>query len=104
MAKGSSHVCTLQKDKDEVILWLVFKERWEKKRSEKGEGALSYTRKKRMDRFNKHNEGVSHFGIHPDLLPRSKIRFDTFHLKCFITSHLVESVRFLLDYQSDELT
>jgi DNA-directed RNA polymerase subunit M/transcription elongation factor TFIIS len=107
--KGSRHVCTLRDDGDEKVLFNASKERWERKINEEEEVEVRaaanqrYTKKSHLDWCDKHNKGVTHFGVHPDLLPRSEIRFDTFHLKCSITRRLMESLRILLDEQSDDI-
>ena len=50
------------------------------------------------------NDGISHFGLHPDLLPRDGIRFDTFHMKCAITRKLMGYIRkFMLNQSTDLL-
>ena len=48
------------------------------------------------------HQGISHYGIHPDLLPRESIMFDTFHLKCSTTGRLMSTVRdFILNQSTD---
>ena len=83
-------MCTLRDDGDEKVLFNASKERWERKINEeevevRAYNQRSYTKKSHLDWCDKHNKGATHFGVHPDLLPRSKIRFGTFHLKCSIT-------------------
>ena len=58
--------------------------------------------KDHLDWVDKNNDGCSHIGIHPDLLPRDIIRFDTFHLKCAITRKVMKHVRDLILNQSNE--
>ena len=45
---------------------------------------IKYTRQKHRTWVSKHNNGVSHMGIHPTLIPRSSIRCDIFHMGCAI--------------------
>ena len=63
----------------------------------------TYTVKKHMDWIDKNNEGLSHFGLHPSLLPRDGIRFDTFHLKCSVTQKLMTHLRLFLLNQATEV-
>ena len=49
------------------------------------------------------NEGCSHLGISPDLMPRHNIRFDCFHLKCAITRRLMGYLRDFLLTQSNDI-
>ena len=53
-----------------------------------------------MDWVDVNNEGISHFGIHPELFPWNEITFDTFHLKCSVSRRLMEELRKLLLEQS----
>ena len=79
-----------------------FEAKWKEKKDEIG-GQESYTFKKHADWYDKRNKGATYFGVHQDLLSRNEIRFDTLHLKCFITRRMIESVRYLLLNQLDEL-
>eukprot|EP00957_Ditylum_brightwellii_P060231 4574365-Ditylum_brightwellii.AAC.1 len=55
-----------------------------------------------MDWINHENGGVSHFGIHPDLLPKDGIRMDIFHMKYSVTQKLMGHMRkFLLNQSTD---
>jgi len=55
-----------------------------------------------MDWIDVNNLDISHFGIDPDFLPMSNIRFDTFHMKCSITRKLMTRLRkFILDQSID---
>ena len=53
----------------------------------------TYTKKDHMDWVDDKNEGISHYGIHPTLLPRGEVRFDMFHLKCSVTKKLMNYLR-----------
>ena len=46
-----------------------------------------------MDWIDKSNNGISHFGLDPHLLPLSSILFDVFHLWSSITRHLHSRLR-----------
>ena len=41
----------------------------------------------------KKNNGISHFGIHPEYFNPESVRFDVFHLRCAITRRLMVHVR-----------
>ena len=42
-----------------------------------------------MDWVDVENDGISHFGLHPNLLPRDTLCFDIFHLRCAVTRRLL---------------
>ena len=65
--------------------------------------ATEYNADVHMDLVDEHNEGVSHFGIHPNKLPRSNVRFDMFHMKCAVTRNLMNYIRFLIQKQCKPL-
>ena len=52
-----------------------------------------YTVKSHMDWVDRENIGISHFGVHPELLPRQCIRFDVFHLRSAVTRLLLDRLR-----------
>ena len=72
-----------------------------------GDGAPTtkpYSFTDHADWVDKKNNGCSHFGVHPSLLRRDDLRFDTFHMKCAITRKLMTYLRnFMLD-QADSIT
>jgi hypothetical protein len=49
------------------------------------------------------NKGVSHFGLHPNLLPCDDIRFDTFHMKFAVNRKLMTHLRNFILEQSNDL-
>ena len=40
-----------------------------------------------------YNKGISHFGLHPSLLPLSAIRCDVFHMGCSVGRRLIDYLR-----------
>ena len=46
---------------------------------------------------NKHNYGVSHFGLDPSLLNLTDNRYDILHLKLSITRKIITFIRFYLE-------
>ena len=84
MCEVLSH--TQQKDR-----WDRSKRRWEDKRNRLKQGEV-YDYFKHKDWVDVSNVGVSHFGLHPDLLPRDSLRFDVFHLRCAITRRLMSNL------------
>ena len=56
-----------------------------------------------MDWVDIQNDGVSHFGIEPDLLPRDSLHFDTFHMKCAVTRKIMGYTRRFFMNQSSEV-
>ena len=98
VSANRNHVCTKIPHEEEITLYDRSKQRWDGKRRRDPK----YTLKKHLDWIDSSNHGVSHFGLHPDLLPRHGIRFDTFHMKCAITRKLMGYLRkFLLNQSTD---
>ena len=92
---NSTHMCSIIDDDDQVKLYEKSLKRYKDKIND---SSNNYSKKEHLEWADKNNYGCTHFGIHPDLLPRSTIRFDTFHLKCSITRKLMSYLRlFLLD-------
>ena len=101
-----THVCrVIHSHSKQVQLYDRSLDRWNKKRRqlEVMKSKKSYTVKDHNSWVDEKNEGCSHFGIHPDLLPRDGIRFDTFHLKCAVTRRLMTYLRRFILNQSDKL-
>ena len=84
---NDNHTCKLISDKDYLVRFKRSERRWNLK--QKQVGIDKYTNANHLDWIDEKNVGVSHFGIHPTLLPLSNIRFDTFHMKCSITRKLM---------------
>ena len=80
------HQCIKIPHAETVALYNRSKLRWDLKTRREGD---KYTVKLHMDWIDKNTKGVSHFGLHPNLLPRENIRFDTFHMKCAVTQKLM---------------
>ena len=98
VVNNNSDLCTKILHGEQVQLYERSRRRWDHKRN-RG----PWTVKEHMDWVDEMNHGVSHFGIHPDLLPRESLRFDTFHMKCAITRKLMGYVRKFFLNQSDEV-
>ena len=97
--RDPNHVCRMRSHEDDIALWDKSKQRWDRKHKKLKEGEV-YSCKHHLDWVDIYNEGVSHFGIHPTLFPRTEIRFDTFHLKCSITRRLMGTLRKVVLEQS----
>ena len=52
-----------------------------------------YNTKAHMDWVDENNQGVSHYGLHPDILPHHLLRFDSFHLHSSITRKIIVVLR-----------
>ena len=101
---NNTHQCVERSHQNEIDLYDRSLKRWERKRARLNEGEC-YNYKQHTDCVDEFNEGVSHFGVHPELLPRNEIRFDTFHLKCSITKKLMSWLRnFLLNSSTSART
>ena len=96
---GSDHQCNVITHEEQLNLYERSKRRWNNK---KRIDTDQYDVKKHSDWVDEKNKGVSHFGLHPDLLPRNTLRFDTFHMKCAVTRKLMGYLRsFILDQEHD---
>ena len=96
------HVCKRISQEETLKLWNDSKKRWDRKLSKLKEGE-TYTRTDHMIFVDKYLKGISHFGIHPDYLPRDKIRFDIFHLRCAITRRVLSQLRKFIMLSSQEI-
>ena len=97
VTQNREHVCRMIPHEEQILLHDRSSRRWESKRQR----TPTYTVKEHMKWIDDHNEGVSHFGIGPILLPRDGIRFDTFHMKCSVSKKLMGWLRnFILGQSS----
>ena len=86
-----THECKMLSHEDQVKYWERSLRRWTDKISRSG--SASYPESKHRDWVDINNFGVSHFGLHPNDIPRDSIRFDVFHLRCSITRRLMTYLR-----------
>ena len=56
--------------------------------------------KDHLDWIDEHNFGVSHFGFHPNDLPRHLLRFDVFHCRCAVTRRMMSTLKNFILKQS----
>ena len=96
---NANHVCKKILHSEQQRLYARSKRRWEYKRNQ----GPDYSVKNHMDWVDIQNDGVSHFGIEPDLLPRDSLRFDTFHMKCAVTRKIMGYTRRFFMNQSSEV-
>ena len=73
---GSEHECHMWSDAEELDYYNKSRKKWE----DETENNPLYNSTKHKDWCNKSNMGITHFGISPTLLPRSRIVFDSFHM------------------------
>ena len=96
----SDHQCKILSHEDQLNFWNRSFRRWNDKIQRSG--PENYSIKKHMDWIDVHNFGISHFGLHPDEMPISCIRFDVFHIRCAITRRLMTYLqKFLLETTTD---
>ena len=104
--KDPNHACIVISNSEQLKLWDKSKRRWNVKRNQFSiagkDPNLFYNYKSHMDWIDEKNLGVSHFGIHPSLMPFDGIRFDTFHMKCAVTRKLMTYVRNFILQQSND--
>eukprot|EP00551_Chaetoceros_affinis_P016131 CAMPEP_0203712330 /NCGR_PEP_ID=MMETSP0091-20130426/69973_1 /ASSEMBLY_ACC=CAM_ASM_001089 /TAXON_ID=426623 /ORGANISM="Chaetoceros affinis, Strain CCMP159" /LENGTH=776 /DNA_ID=CAMNT_0050590301 /DNA_START=350 /DNA_END=2681 /DNA_ORIENTATION=- len=96
---NEEHRCVKISHENQIVSYQRSRRRWDLKTRRD----QSYTLKKHMDWIDQNNNGISHFGLHPDLLPRDGIRFDTFHMKCALTRKLIGYLRKILLNQSTDI-
>ena len=97
---NQNHVCKKVSHQGQIDAYDRSTRRWDLKRSRDE----NYSVKEHSAWVDEKNDGISHFGLHPDLFPRDGIRFDTFHMKCAITRKLMGYMRrFLLNQSTDLL-
>jgi hypothetical protein len=96
---NAGHTCELLSHQEQVQMWDRSLRRWNyKKNVEQNEGS-HYSNVQHNDWIDKENLGVSHMGLHPNVLPRHHIRMDVFHLKCAVTRKLMAYLRnIVLDF------
>ena len=97
---NEEHRCVKISHENQIASYQRSRRRWDLKTRRD----QSYTVKKHMDWIDQNNNGISHFGLHPDLLPRDGIRFDTFHMKCALTRKLIGYLRKILLNQSTDIS
>ena len=96
---NDDHECRILSHSEQVDAYIRSERRWnDKRRRDK-----DYKYFEHMSWIDIHNQGVLHFGIHPDDLPRDSIRFDVFHLRCAITRRLMNSLRKFMMTQTVEM-
>ena len=94
--KDPNHQCTLISHDDQIKYFERSKKRYENKRKRLKENE-KYDKPEHNDWIDVNNLGISHFGLHPNLLPRHKILFDTMHCKMSITRRLLNYTRSFLN-------
>ena len=99
--RNTAHNCQLLSHQEQVQMWDRSLRRWKNKKELEENGGSLYTPALHGDWVDKNNLGVSHLGLHPNLLPRDHIRMDVFHLKCSVTRKLMSYLRnIILDCSS----
>ena len=88
--ESNTHECQIISNEEQVTLYSRSERRFNRAKDKHGEG---YSRGDHMDWADKNNNGVTHFGIHPNKLRRDGIRFDIFHLRSAITRLLLNYLR-----------
>ena len=86
--QDGNHQCKIINDEEQLRLYNRSKRRWDNM-----EHIESYKEKQHMDWVDYYNQGISHLGINPTILPRSSIRFDVFHLRGGVTRRLMSNLR-----------
>ena len=75
-------------DDEELNYYNKSKAHWDTEKEKNN----NYNTKKHKDWCNKSNMGITHYGIHPDELPRSRIVFDLFHMNKANGVKLLEAI------------
>ena len=85
---NANHECKMLIYDEQIQIWEQSLKRWNLKRERDRE----YNFFQHMDFVDKKNKGVTHFGLHPNVLPRESIVFDVFHLQCAVTQRLMANL------------
>ena len=99
--QNANHECKIINHDDQVKYYDRSERRWNNKRNCSGEA--SWTLKQHRDWVDKENYGISHFGLHPDLLRCDNIAFDVFHLCCAVIRKPMDYLQKFTMKQSQEL-
>jgi hypothetical protein len=83
---NTNHKCSIINHMEHLRLYSLSHDKWEIDKN-------NTTTKEHMDWVDEKNNGISHFGLSPLLLPLHSIRFDIFHLRSAITRSLLKSLR-----------
>ena len=95
------HVCKFLTQEEYVCSYFRSKRRWTTKKATLPTDK-TYDLDDHKAWVDETNDGVSHFGIHPDHLRIDNIRFDVFHLRSAITKRLMSCLReFILKQSCD---
>ena len=94
--KDPNHECEVLSSERQRYYFNRSKSRYNDKTSRLGENE-TYGYKEHMDWIDKYNVGISHFGLHPSLLPRENILFDTLHCRMSVTRRLLTYTRSFMD-------
>ena len=107
--KKRNHECKIISHTEQIRFWEQSSRRWNDKRrrvkelKKKGMETSEYEYFKHMDWVDVSNQGISHFEIHPEYLPRDYLTFDVFHLPCAITCRLMNYLQKFILKQSIEI-
>ena len=105
--KNQNHTCAIISHSEQVRLFDRSIRRWERQKDvityTKKKVVVRYTKEKHLDWCDLENKGITHYGFHPDRLPRDNIRFDIFHLRSAITKLLMEYLRRFIQKQSHKM-
>ena len=89
----------MRSDNRELELFKRSEKEWNKRRESKP----SYDVAQHKDWYDEYNEGVTHFGVHPNKLKRSSIRYDTFHAIKSCAVQIMDKARYVLRKYSSEV-
>ena len=98
--KNVDHHCELIGDKERLELYEKSLARFALCM---GDENNPYSRKKHRKWCDVENNGITHFGIHPNDMCRSSIRFDVFHMRSAITRKLLNRLRSFMRKQTFEI-
>ena len=81
--RDKTHKCEMISHEETIRLHDRSLKKWTRKSANPNVG-INWSVKHHMDWVDEHNFGISHFGMHPNILRRDNIRFDVFHLLSLI--------------------
>jgi hypothetical protein len=95
-----NHVCVSIIDDEYSQLWSHSERKWQYRKIKN----VLYTETQHKNYCDVNNCGVTHFGIHPELLPLSSICFDMMHMKAAVIRRMMGYLRnFILKQSSSTI-
>ena len=101
---NNKYVCKLATDLEQLLLYNASAKKWATITTHTSDPKLQKKEKEKHKKWIQwHNKGITHFGLHPSLLPLSAIQCDVFHMGCLVGRRLIDYLRDFLILQRYDL-